>query len=89
MKDDFVNIGGKTITEKYKGSPSLLLSQIYPSYDWLPWKFRGCPHFFWNNTQNQQKFMDWAGTQLNVKEMNDWYKVTEYVSVMRYSKLIE
>jgi hypothetical protein len=28
----------------------------------------------------QRKFMDWAAKQLEVKEMSDWYKVTNKVT---------
>jgi hypothetical protein len=31
--------------------------------------------------KNQRKFMDWAGNQLNIKEMSDWYNITTKVTV--------
>jgi hypothetical protein len=60
----------------YNGSPSRLLSTLYPEYDWLPWKFDRCPNKFWENVNNQRKFMEWATKELNIKDMSDWYTVS-------------
>jgi hypothetical protein len=57
-----------------------MLSTVYPEYDWLPWKFVKCPHDYWDDLKNQRKFMDWVATQLNIKEMSDWYNVASQVS---------
>ena len=56
-----------------------VLLEAYPEYDWLPWKFEKLPKYYWNNKNNVRKFMDWAGKELNVKEMSDWYKVLSTV----------
>ena len=56
-----------------------VLLEAYPEYDWLPWKFEKLPKYYWNNINNVRKFMDWAGKELNVKEMSDWYKVLSTV----------
>jgi hypothetical protein len=32
--------------------------------------------------KNQRKFLDWAATQLNVKDMSDWYHVSYKVNVI-------
>ena len=62
-----------------KTSYAQLLAEAYPEYDWLPWQFEKSPKRFWENPKNVRKFMDWAGKQLNVKEMSDWYNVTSKV----------
>jgi hypothetical protein len=61
----------------------LLLSGVYPEFDWLPWKFEKTPKNFWVDMKNQRKFLDWAGKQLGIKEMSDWYKISSkvYLSV--------
>jgi hypothetical protein len=58
-----------------------LLSEIFPNYNWLPWKFQKCPKGYWDNVKNQRKFLDWASNELKVKEMSDWYKVSTKVQV--------
>jgi hypothetical protein len=74
---DFVAVGGSgLVTHKYNNSLSLLLSKLYPHYQWLPWKFKLVPRNFWNEDKNKKKFMDWAGKQLGVKEISDWEKVS-------------
>jgi hypothetical protein len=61
---------------KYNGSISALLLEVYPEYDWLPWKFAKSPHDFLGDQKNQRKFLDWAAKELNIKDMSDWYNVT-------------
>jgi hypothetical protein len=72
---------GRNLLHKYNSSPYLLLSSVFPDQEWLPWKFANAPKNFWNQIENQRKFMDWAGKQLNIKDMSDWYKVTQEVVI--------
>ena len=53
-----------------------LLTVAYPEYDWLPWKFGRTQPNYWNRLENQRKFMDWAGKELKIKDMSDWYNVS-------------
>jgi hypothetical protein len=75
------DVGGSYIFKnKYNNSPFLLLSTVYPEYGWLPWKFDKHPTNFWENVNNQRKYLDWAGNELGIKDMSDWYKVSLEVS---------
>ena len=58
-----------------------VLSSIYPQYEWMQWRFKHCkcPQNFWNNIENQRKYIEWAGKELNIKEMSDWYKISNEV----------
>ena len=56
-----------------------LLMEVYPEYNWLPWKFVQCPKNYWNDIENVRKYMNWAAIQLNVKDMSDWYNVSSQV----------
>jgi hypothetical protein len=78
---NFCDLGGSTLLIKYNYSPRMLLSTLYPDYEWLPWKFKKCPASYWDNMENQRKFMYWAAKQLNIKETRDWYKVTAKVTM--------
>ena len=74
---DITSIGGAGLLQNhYNNSLCALLQRIYPEYPWLPWKFPACPRNYWDNLDNQRKFMDWAGKQLKINEMSDWYKIT-------------
>ncbi len=74
-----MDIGGCGLLHHYNDSPTKLLSAVYPDYNWLPWKFERAMRNLWDNPENQQKFMNWVATQLNIKEMHDWYRVTTKV----------
>jgi hypothetical protein len=76
------DIGG--LRNKFNGLPtlSLLLSKVYPDYNWLPWKFAICPPNYWDDLKNRKKFMGWASKQLGIKDMSDWYKVTQKVMLL-------
>lgn len=65
----------------YKESIAKMVTSVYSEYEWLPWKFRACPRNFWNDVNNQRKFMEWAGKELGIKSMEDWYKVKHKVEL--------
>jgi hypothetical protein len=74
------DIGGGSLLQKYNRSVQLLLSEVYPDYNWLPWKFAKSADNIWDDKKIQRKFLDWAAKELNVKEMSDWYRVTNKVT---------
>ena len=65
----------------YKYSIIQLLSSVYPEYEWLPWKFNKAPNKYWENVETHKKFVEWAGKELGIKDLSDWYKVTTKVTV--------
>ena len=75
-------MGGAGLLQEYKGSPIALLSAVYPDYDWLPWKFSRCAHGYWDSLDNQKKFLEWAGKEWEIKNMEDWYKVKMTVYIV-------
>ena len=79
-------MGGATLLDKT--SLYDILVDMYPDYDWLPWKFEKCPNNFWSNKNNVRNYLDWAGKQLNVKEMSDWYNVSFNVKINNKQKFI-
>ena len=70
-------MGGATLV--MSASVYKLVSSVYPEYEWLPWRFHKTPANYWTDVKNQRKFMDWAGKELGIKDMSDWYKVTTRV----------
>ena len=58
-----------------------MLSTVYPDHNWLPWKFNAVPKHYWREMKNQKQYLEWAGKQLNTKEMSDWYKIKNEVCV--------
>ena len=72
-------MGGTRLLYLYHNSVSQSLFSAYPEYDWLPWKFGSVPKHFWENAKNQRNFVEWAGKELKIKEMSDWYNVKNEV----------
>ena len=62
-------------------SPIETITKIYPNYDWIIWKFSKVPNNFWLDKNNQKKYMKWLGEKLNIKTLDDWYKVSVNVSI--------
>jgi hypothetical protein len=81
---DLRDLGGSYIVEKRGSVPYYIFSEIYPEYEWLPWRFNRVVPGYWDDVNNQKKFMEWASKELKIKDMSDWYNVTE---VTRYYKL--
>jgi len=52
-----------------------LLAHRHPHHTWLPWKFPQVPEHYWDDKANQLKFIEWAGSQLQVKTLEDWYSI--------------
>jgi hypothetical protein len=52
-----------------------MITTIFPEHKWLPWKFANTPKSFWDLLNNQRKFLDWVGSELGVKNLEDWYKI--------------
>jgi hypothetical protein len=84
-----INAGGLGITRLYKHSVQSLLSSTYPEHTWLPWKFRKGTAGYWDDLQNQRKFLDWAAQQLNVNQHSDWFKIKKKVGVLAFFLVFE
>ena len=79
FEKDIFKLGGERLLTIHSSSVSKVLSSVYPQYEWLPWKFDNCPRNYWGDVENQQKFVEWAGKELKIKEISDWYKVSNKV----------
>ena len=76
---DIRNIGGNYLLTKYNDSLIQILSAVYPEYEWLPWKFTRTSATYLEDLKGQRQLIDRIAKQYNVKEMSDWYKVSEKV----------
>ena len=65
--------------EEFNNSPVKILESMFPEHEWLPWKFENGAKHFWSDIKNQQRFMEWAGKELKIKELSDWYNVSVQV----------
>ena len=77
---DIIENYGSSLIKHYNESIINLIKSAYPNYNWLPWKFNHAPKGFWSNENNVKEYMNWLSERLNIKTMEDWYRVTEKVN---------
>jgi len=56
----------------------------FPEHEWLGWQFRAAPRRWWDNRDNQSKYLQWLGKQLGYTKMEDWYNIT-YEAISSHS----
>ena len=44
-----------------------------------PWLSQKIPKGYWKAQENQIEYMKWLSQKLNIKTMEDWYKVSSEV----------
>jgi hypothetical protein len=76
-KDFIDNDGGTLLSSYYNGSPIQFLRKIFPNEEWLEWKFGMSSMGTWQNIENHKKYADWLFKELDYKNMEDWYKITQ------------
>jgi hypothetical protein len=54
-----------------------MVTSLLPEHQWQMWKFSTVPKGFWKDKNNQKKFLEWLGGQLQFKHWEDWYSVTQ------------
>eukprot|EP00026_Physarum_polycephalum_P009957 Phypoly_transcript_10098.p1 GENE.Phypoly_transcript_10098~~Phypoly_transcript_10098.p1 ORF type:complete len:437 (+),score=59.46 Phypoly_transcript_10098:103-1311(+) len=69
---DFKNHGGRALVDMYKDFPQALLTSLFPSHRWEPWKFKRA-HF---TTESLRDFLQHVGEKLKVQTMDDWLRVS-------------
>ena len=50
---------------------------IYPNHPWDIQKFDKMPKRYWDGNQNIMKFLEQLKHKLNIKDTEDWYKITQ------------
>ena len=73
--NDIVNKHGKMIIEYY-GTYTDLIIKSNPNYNWLPWKFKTITNGYFDDKENQNKYINWLSKELNINKYEDWYNVT-------------
>ena len=66
------------------------LESVFPHHSWLPWKLEQRVHSgFWDEADNQKRFVVALGDQLGFKNMDDWYKLEyDHISKSGGARLI-
>ena len=71
------NAGGGLL-QKFNGSVSEMVMALAeaPEGGWKPWEFSQVPMGFWDDKENQKKYMKWLGEKLGFRKPEDWYGLT-------------
>jgi len=67
--------GGNSFMTNYKNSLAKALMTVYPEHNWQPWRFGSVPVSMWDDPQKAREFVEWVGTKLGVKKVEDWYEI--------------
>ena len=79
IKDIYQFKGGQTV---FQGRHlSSVLAEVYPDFDWKPWKFSRIPKSVWENKTVHREFMDSVAKELKIKDKSDWYNVNAKVKI--------
>jgi len=80
--------GGTRLLALYKGSLPLLLSKVFPEFDWKLWKFPGRTLQVQRDPQAFEEMIVSAEKELGIKEPREWLRVTqeqiEKVGISKY-----
>ena len=68
--------GGTLLFRYYANSPTKMIKNLVSNHEWDTTRFKSVPKHYWNNEANQIEFMNVLKERLNVKEWEDWYKIT-------------
>src|SRR5712691_7687498 len=73
VRDFHRHRGGGLLAGKSQNSPSAVLQDVFPHYDWKEWLFGSAPQRFWQDPVNRHRYLDWLGQQLGFRRPEDWY----------------
>eukprot|EP01118_Nematostelium_gracile_P006691 TRINITY_DN2154_c0_g1_i1.p1 TRINITY_DN2154_c0_g1~~TRINITY_DN2154_c0_g1_i1.p1 ORF type:complete len:503 (+),score=96.97 TRINITY_DN2154_c0_g1_i1:89-1597(+) len=69
--------GGRGLLYKYHGSPSRMITTLFPQHPWDLFNFRKTPKQTWNDIPLRKELMTNLAKQLKIDKMEDWYGVTK------------
>ena len=78
--DEFYKYGGGGLLGGFNNSPSLALQCIYPSHNWMPWRFKTVSRGYWHELVQDQaeirRMIDWLSDRLSIQNLDDWYRIS-------------
>jgi len=66
---------GVRLLAKFGNSPSAVLKDYRPEYEWQEWLFQRPPKDFWAHPDNRWRYLDWLGVQLGFEHPEDWARL--------------
>jgi hypothetical protein len=78
QQKSFVDNGVGSLVGWYQDSTLNLLKDLFPEFEWLPWKFTIVSKSFdWHDKNNIKLWLDWFAKEHKYICMEDWYKLTQ------------
>lgn len=74
-QDLSVFFGTTVIHEHYGNSLVNMVQELFPENRFKPWEFCQVPNGFWDDPKNCRDYLNWLGTRLGFKRLEDWYQV--------------
>jgi hypothetical protein len=65
--EEIKSLGGSMLLSLYGDSLVKLLWNVYSDIDWKIWLFESTPIYFWEDVENQMKFVEWLAEHLLIE----------------------
>jgi len=77
-REDFLSHHGRGLLNRYHNSPPELLTSLYPSSEWLPWKFSKTPKDYFTQKGNIIRYLLWLCKEngFALEDTERWYSMT-------------
>jgi hypothetical protein len=72
---DLFDHSGARLLTIFGDSPSAVLRDYRPDYDWKEWLFRRPTQGFWARADNRCRYLDWLGHELGFATPEDWTRL--------------
>jgi hypothetical protein len=73
---EVMRLGASGFAHMYNGSLYQMLTDIYPNYRWLPWKFKHSPKHLAKDSKALELALSVLEVELNIIDPEDWYRVS-------------
>ena len=73
------NYGAGLLQGHYQGAYEKALQEVFPEYEWEPWRFRTTPDGYWSDKRNCTRYLKWLGEQLGFHTLEDWYALSHQI----------
>eukprot|EP01126_Amoeba_proteus_P012248 TRINITY_DN15033_c0_g2_i2.p1 TRINITY_DN15033_c0_g2~~TRINITY_DN15033_c0_g2_i2.p1 ORF type:complete len:396 (+),score=70.34 TRINITY_DN15033_c0_g2_i2:1179-2366(+) len=67
---------GLSLLQKHRSHVYFVLQDVFPEFEWHPWKFVQIPKFLWVEKKYILMFLTYMSRCLGLLHMEDWYGVT-------------
>jgi len=76
VPQSYIKLRNKRLIQQYENSTLKLISTCFPELNLTVPKKKSHPWGYWKNVDNQRNFLNELATKLNIKDLSDWYTVS-------------